>query len=164
MAPHQVIAVFIRLFAIWLAIYFARTAPALYREAVTADDSTMLAAIFVIAILIILFVLFLWFFPRTVARGLLDANSLAPAEPASPDTWFAVGCSLIGLWLLAPALASVIYNLSIFYMAQRDSSAPDTSDLHFAWVYYFAEIAIGVWLLLGARGARRLFWWARGVE
>jgi hypothetical protein len=28
-------------------------------------------------------------------------------------------------------------------------------------VYYVVQIALGVWLLMGARGARRLFWWAR---
>jgi hypothetical protein len=48
-------------------------------------------------------------------------------------------------------------------MAQRNP-AIDTTDMRFAWVYYLAEIAIGIWLLLGARGARRLFWWARKAE
>ena len=163
MSPHQVIAVFVRLFAIWLAIYFARTVPALYREVMRVDDSTTLVVILAISIFSIFFVIFLWLFPRSVARGLLDSNSLAPVETASPDTWFAVGCALIGLWLIVPALSSLIYNLWVFYMAQRNP-ALDASDYHYGWVYYFIEIALGVWLLLGAKGARRVFWWARRVE
>jgi hypothetical protein len=164
MSPHQAIAVAVRLFAIWLAIYAARTAPSFYRESVRTDDPNAGIAVLVVAALVIVFVLFLWFFPRTVARGLLDTSSLVSAsEPASPDTWFAVGCALIGLWLIVPALASVIYRLSLLFMAQRNLEV-DTSDMSFAWVYYIVQFALGVWLLLGARGARRLFWWARNAR
>jgi hypothetical protein len=77
--------------------------------------------------------------------------------------WFAVGCALIGLWLIVPALASIIYHLSVLFMAQRNPEI-DTSNMGFTWVYYVAEIAMGVWLLLGARSARRLFWWARNAR
>jgi hypothetical protein len=163
MSPHQTIAVAVRLFAIWLAIYAGRMVPAFYREVSGTDDTGASVAIIVIAVFVLLFVLLLWFFPRTVARGLLDAKSLVPVEPASADTWFAVGCALIGLWLLIPALASVIYNLSVIYLAQRDS-AIDMTSLRFPWTYYLVEIAFGVWLLLGARGIRRLFWWARNAR
>ncbi len=163
MSPHQTIAVAVRLFAIWLVIYFARSAPSFFRESLRTDDTAASVTVIVISVLAVLLALFLWFFPRTVARGLLDVKSLTPTQPASPDTWFAVGCSLIGMWLIVPALASVIYYLSALFMAQR-SPAFDTTDMHFAWVYYLTEIAIGIWLLLGARGARRLFWWARSAE
>lgn len=163
MSPHQTLAVAVRLFAIWLAIYFARTAPAFYRETLRVDDSAGSVGVILVSTLMVVVVLFLWFFPRTVAKGLLDAKSLPAAEPASPDTWFAVGCALIGIWLIVPALASVIYRLSVLYLAQRDTSL-DVSEWRFTWIYYFSEIAIGVWLLLGARGARKLFWWARNAE
>ena len=160
MSAHQTIAVAVRLFAIWLAIYFGRMVPSFYRETLSADDSAAGFAAIVIALLAVVLILFLWFFPRTVARGLLDAKNLSPADAGTPDTWLAVGCALIGIWLIVPALARIIYNLSVVYMAQRNS-AVDTSDLHFAWTYYLVEIAFGAWLVLGARGARRLFWWAR---
>ena len=163
MSPHQTIAVVVRLFAIWLVIYVARTAPAFYREAVRLDDPNASVVAIAIAVLVTLFVLFLWFFPRTVARNLLDPKSLTTTEPVSPDTWLAVGCALIGIWLIVPALASCIYHLSVLYLAQRDPTL-DTSNMSFTWIYYSAEIVLGVWLLLGARGARKLFWWARNRE
>ena len=163
MTPHQTIAVLVRLFAIWLAIYFARLLPSFHREMVETDDPNAMLAAVVIAVLVVLVVLFLWFFPRTIAWTLLDSKSLAPAEPSSPDTWLAVGCALIGLWLIIPALARLIYNLSMLYLAQRTPNV-DTSNLSFTWIYYVVEIAFGVWLVLGARGARKLFWWARNAE
>jgi len=163
MSPHQTIAVAVRLFAVWLAIYAARSAPSFYRESVRTDDPNAGIVIILVLALVAVLVFFLWFFPRTVARNLLDTKSLTPSEPASPDTWFAVGCALLGLWLMVPALASLIYHLSVLFMAQRNPEI-DTSNMGFAWVYYVTEIAIGVWLLLGARSARRLFWWARNAR
>ena len=163
MSPHQTIAVAIRLFAVWLAIYAGRTAPSFYRELVRMNDSAGSAIVIGISLLIVIFILYLWFFPKTVARGLLDSNSAAPVEAASPDTWFAVGCALLGLWLIVPALANLIYDLFTLYWAQRNPGV-DTSDLRPAWIYYLAEIGFGIWLLLGARGARRIFWWARNRE
>ena len=160
MSPHQTIAVAVRLFAIWLAIYFARMVPRFYRETLKADDAAGGVGVVVIAAFVVVVVLVLWFFPRTVAKGLLDAKDLTTSETASPDTWFAVGCALIGIWLIVPALASVIYDLLVLYLAQRNSTL-DTGNLTLGVIYHFVEIAIGFWLLLGARGARKLFWWAR---
>jgi len=113
-----------------------------------------------IAALTIAVILVLWFFPQTIAGALLDASRPIAAEPPSPDIWFAMGCALIGLWLIVPALSSLLYNLSILYLSQRMPDV-DTSNLSYRLIYYVIELAFGVWLLLGARGARRLFWWAR---
>ena len=60
-----------------------RTAPPFYRELTRLNDSVGGAVVIGISILIVLFILYLWFFPRTVASGLLDSNSVAPAEAAS---------------------------------------------------------------------------------
>jgi hypothetical protein len=164
MSPHQTIAVAVRLFALWVLIYVGRMLPSLYHEATNADDSSnMLLAIAVGSIAVLFFVLYLWFFPRTVARGLLDVRTMAAEDKGTPDTWFAVGCSLLGLWLIVPALSSVGYNLLVLYAAQRNP-ALNASEMRFGWSYYCIEIVLGVWLLLGARGARRLFWWARDRE
>jgi hypothetical protein len=162
MSPHQVIAVGARLFAIWLAIYVARSVPTFFREAAKADATTFTAVVVFSTLLMVLVILGLWLFPKTVARGLLSTEEVITNVRPTPDMWFAVGCALIGLWLIVPAVTSIIYNLSVLFAAQRDPTI-DATDFHMSWAYYVAEIAFGVWLLLGARGARRLFWWARGV-
>ena len=165
MSPHQTLAVVVRLFAIWLAVYVARSAPFYFREAARSDDAYAGAVIVAIAIVMAAFLLFLWFFPRTVARGLLASESAGPAAPATVDTWFAVGCALIGLWLIVPAATSLLYKFFVAYMAQR-SNDYDAWMLQFGWVYYAIQLAFGFWLLLGAKGVRTLFWWARsrGIE
>jgi len=164
LTPHQTIAVLVRLFAIWLAIYFGRMLPAFYKQMVNTDDSNATIIAVVIGVFTVVALLILWFFPRTIAGALLDSKRpLVVAESASPDIWLAVGCALIGLWLIIPAASSLLYNLSILYLAQRTPGL-DVSDLRYYWIYYVIEIAFGVWLLLGARGARRLFWWARRAE
>lgn len=157
MTPHQTIAVVVRLFAIWLAVYAARMIPAFYRELGGTEDATARLVAIVVAILIALGILFLWMFPRSIARVLLDSSPLTPTEPVSADTWLAIGCALLGVWLIVPALASIVYNLTALYLAQRDPRM-DTSGMRPAWIYYAVELGFGIWLLLGARGLRKAFW------
>jgi len=137
--------------------------PAFYKQMINTDDSNATIIAVVIGVFTVVALLILWFFPRTIAGALLDSKRPLVAESASPDIWLAVGCALIGLWLIIPAASSLLYNLSILYLAQRTPGL-DVSDLRYYWIYYVIEIAFGVWLLLGARGARRLFWWARRAE
>ncbi len=162
MTPHQTLAVAVRLFAIWLAVYTMRTLPVMYMEGAGAGNAVYNFVSVGLAILMVLLVLFLWFFPKSVARNLLATETVSTRESSSPDTWLAVGCALLGLWLLVPAITGCIYNLSVLYRVHQ-YPAIETMDLHISWIYHIAEIAFGIWLLLGARGARKLFWWARGA-
>lgn len=163
MSPQQTIAVLVRLFAIWLGIYFVRMLPAFYDQMLETGDSNATVIAAVVAVLIAVALLLLWFFPRTIGGALLGSAPPLSTESASPDTWFAIGCALIGLWLLIPGLTRLLYNLSLLYLAQRTPNL-DVPNITFAWIYYVIEIAFGVWLLLGAKGARKLFWWARRAE
>src|SRR5207248_4142271 len=91
MSPHQTLAVAVRLFAIWLAIYVVRMAPWVYRETLKADDIVASTIVIFLVAAALLFIFLLWFFPRSIARGLLDAKNLSSAEPPSADLWFALG-------------------------------------------------------------------------
>jgi hypothetical protein len=163
LSPQQTIAVVVRLFAIWLAIYFARMLPAFYSQMALLEDTNATVIAVAITALITAFILLIWFFPHTIARALLGSSAPMATESASPDTWFAVGCALIGLWLIMPALSSLLYQLSILYLSQRMANV-DMSNIRYTWIYYVIEVAFGVWLLLCARGARKLFWWARNAR
>jgi hypothetical protein len=163
MSPLQIAALGIRLFAIWLAIYCARWAPYLYGVARDSDEIgiTILSAL--AALLSVAAVLLLWFFPRSVARAILPASGPPPATAPSADTWLAIGCTQLGLWVLSEAVPATIRSVYVFAYTKRGNIAlPDAWSGGF--VYALVQSAIGAWLVLGATGLRKLLRWARGRQ
>jgi hypothetical protein len=73
--------------------------------------------------------------------------------------WLSVGCALIGLWVLTSALPALVRNLIVLYLS-RDTY-DDVPNVNIWRIYYLVEIAIGLWLILGAKGFRKLYWWAQ---
>ncbi len=162
MSPIQMVALGVRLFAVWLGLYFAHTIPSLYLETQKLDDPIASAIVIVVALVILAVVLLLWFFPRTVARTLLPSTSQPSVEQVSPDTWLALGCCLLGLWLLAEMFPGLVRFIFVWYYSQRTNLDMPGNAMSGS-VYYIAEAAVGIWLLLGASGARKLFWWVRNA-
>lgn len=161
MSPHQTLTVAIRLFAIWLAIYWASFIPWFYSEGYRGDDSAALAMALVSSVLAILCLVVLWFFPRMIARGLLPLSNAEPAPAASPDTWFSVGSGLLGLFVLTNAVPALVRNLAVMFLTR--SGDIDTSNLKYGLLYYFTELILAVWLILGAKGIKNLIAWARNA-
>lgn len=159
MTPHQTLAVAVRLFAVWLAVIAVRELVGGYIAGRERNDAYLLPIVAAVAVVAAVFVVVLWFFPRTIARGLLPPGPDAPAKPSAPEVWFAVGCSLLGLWLAASAIPGVLRNLGIMYLYKSESIDP--SGLVSGLIYLFAQIGVGVLLIVGANGIRRLVWWAR---
>jgi hypothetical protein len=159
MSPHQTIAVAVRLFAVWLAAYALQTASATFLDARVATKGLVVAGI--IGILTLLVALLLWFFPLTTAKKLLPgpAANFAPGE--TPDTWLAMGCALIGLWLLASAIPHVVRDA--LYLYSSNSSYDDSVEFKHWLAYRFVEIVVAVWLIVGTRGFVKVFWWARSA-
>jgi hypothetical protein len=162
MSPLQMLALGVRLFAVWLGLYFARTTPALYLETQKLDDPIASGIAIAVALVVLAVVLLLWFFPRTVARGLLPSTTQPTVERVSPDTWLALGCCLLGLWLLAEMFPGLVRFIFVWYYSQR-TKLEMADNFVSGSVYYMAQAAVGIWLLLGARGARKLFWWVRNA-
>ena len=126
------------------------------RDRVDAYSNTIAATISTLAVLV---VIWLWFFPRTIARGLLPLSSDAPARPSAPDTWIAVGSSLIGLWLFASAVPALTRNALVVYLFRSESM--DMSGLRSGLLYYSIQLALGLALIFGANGVKRIIVWAR---
>jgi hypothetical protein len=102
----------------------------------------------------------LWVFPRTIAGKLLPPPDSQPQPPATPDLWLSMGCTLIGLWTLTTTIPRLVYEL----LAWNAMSYTDDRVQLRHWVfYYLMELVIALWLLLGAKGVRKLFWWAQNV-
>ena len=131
MSPHQAVAVAVRIFAAWLGITVLRDLAsfAFLRQ---SDIPGYGFAVIVVALAALL-VAALWFFPGTIAGKLLSPDNARPEAAASPDLWLAIGCALLGLWMLTSALPTLIFDtyalLRFNYGDERGnvSSAPAMS-------------------------------------
>jgi hypothetical protein len=158
MTPHQTIAVALRLVAVWLGIGVLRSLPSFYITGST-DAPGRAYALLLTALTAVLAVV-VWCFPFSIAQKLLQREAADVPAAASPDTWFAMGCALIGLWILSTAIPKLIYD---FLVLNYSSGTEDTSQ-YWRWVIYnLLEVGVAMWLVFGARGFRKLFWWAQNV-
>src|SRR4051812_19232530 len=158
MTPHQTLAVAVRLFAIWLALYVARDLIGFYVYGQQKGDTAVGSVAFTLEILTIVVVVLLWFFPRTIARRLLSSTGDTETEHAAPHTWFGVGAALIGLWLIASALPGLLYNLLTMYLFRSEIAG---QSVLLPQIGYLLQILVGGALIFGMNALGRFFRWAR---
>jgi multisubunit Na+/H+ antiporter MnhB subunit len=156
--PHQIVAVALRLFAVWLGLQALTTVPSFFTlngfHSPNYGWVTFMLAITAVVIFA------LWVFPLTIAGKLIPRPERQAQPSATPDVWLAIGCTLLGLWTLTTAIPRLVYD----YVAWNAmSSYDDRSQLQHWVVYHLVELAIAVWLILGAKGVRKVFWWAQNV-
>jgi hypothetical protein len=161
MTPHQALALAVRLFAVWYALVITREFVAFFASWRPQDDPQTVALVIGASVFSALILAVLWFFPRSIARGLLPLSSDAPAQPSSQEAWFTLGTTLLGLWIVASAIPAILRNLTVMYLFQ--SERMDMSGLRSGLLYYGIELLIGLCLVFGAAGIRRFIWWARNV-
>ena len=156
MSPHQIVGVAVRLFAVWLAATSVVSAPTVYAQLLEFEfASTSSWAIVSFMVLVGLGIaFFLWRFPLTIAGKLLTPSAKQPEETASPDLWLALGCAILGLWLITSHVPNLITVLTFGGFAEWSAAV---------WLPDLIGIALGLWLVLGAKGFRGLFWWARNA-
>ncbi len=165
MSPHQILAVTVRLAAIWLFLYAISTMTGSYVEAhkYSAPDSLLPILIGFGAIVLICGLL--WYFPLSVAKKILPSSATDGSEPAVFDSWFSVGCSLIGLWVLAKAIPALISYTLGNYLGQK--LWPDSFVVNPDWVLLVSfnvfQLFVGLWLFLGGKGLKKIVHWARNA-
>lgn len=160
MSPHQIVAVAVRLFALWAIVYLVRAVPGYFVHLKRFDDPVTQAVILAGGIALVVLVLVLWFFSRTAAKILLPGDATPPTSPASAEVWFAIGCSLLGLWILTQAVPGLLRYFIVLIWSQRSGIAMG-NEWHEDAIYDVLQSLIGFWLLLGTKGLRRLVLWAR---
>ena len=101
----------------------------------------------------------LWLFPRTIAGALLSKPIAQAESAASPDPWLAMGCALMGLWMLSSSFPAFVRDAVILYEANAEHE--EVGSVKYWLLYNAVEVAIAVWLVLGAKGFRQVFWWGR---
>jgi hypothetical protein len=166
MSPQEIVAVGARLLAAWLVAHLPGQVNQFYWFIVTGvDASSASLVVFTACALVVevLLILALWFFPLTIARKLLRASSAEPPTPLSPDIWLGMGCALIGLWLLTSSVPALLLNAYVLVGGSKDATTSLRHNVVHNVFYNSAEVAIALWLILGARGFRELFWWAQNA-
>lgn len=157
MSSKQLVALAVRMFAIFIAVWVMRhgfvVVPMLAGPDATRTD--LLAVFLTVSVPLVVAVL-LWVFPARVAGHLLPRTS----TPARPEPWTAAelqaaAFSVLGMWILARAVADlgywIVYLLLLPGSGAYRSSGLSPADLG-GLVSTALELVIGVWLLLGARG------------
>lgn len=160
MLPYQVVAVAVRLFAISLGLAALNALPIVsitqgYRPPGFAYSLFLIVLTAVVALL-------LWMFPSSVARKLLPKAPEPAAESTAADTWLAIGCAVIGLWLVSRALPGLLRDLYVLQVAD----SYDTHEVKSWALFNFIQLVIAGWLAFGGIGFRKLFWTTRngGVQ
>ena len=111
MSPHQITAVAVRLLAIWLFALIAMNVPYYFLNTPLQGESDSILVFVVGAALVALLALALWKFPLIVSRKLLSSNTQEPETQQQPDMWLAMGCALMGLWMLASTIPAFVQSL-----------------------------------------------------
>jgi hypothetical protein len=165
MTPHQTLAVTVRLFTLWL---FFITVPNLIGtyEKITYDrDSGLLHQPLLWALGIILLIcLLLWFFPLVIAKRLLPISTTFYPQAPEFESWFSVGCSLIGVWLLVTALPSLLGYISAIYIGQSSFSEVfkgPINGISYHILMNIIQLIMGIWLFIGGKGLKKILNWAR---
>jgi len=159
MTPHQTLAVAVRLFAILLALVATRELAWFYLDGRERADADVTLLSILSAAIAVAIVALLWIFPKRIASGLLPLPDDMPANPSAPNDWFAVGSSLIGLWLIADAVPALMQNLIVLYTIQFESF--DTSGLKRGLLYHGGQFGLGAVLIVGANGIHKFILWVQ---
>jgi len=162
--PHQALALGVRLFVVWCALAIVREVFAFMTSWRPQADSNALAFLMGGSVLSAIVLLILWFFPKSIARGLLPYSTDAPTQTMSYQMWFTLGTALLGLWFVASAITPILRNLSVMYLFRPELINPeDLRSLRSGLLYYGVEIVLGLCLLFGATGIAKLVWRIRNA-
>ena len=165
MSPHQTLAVSIRLFSIWLFLYAISTMTGSYVQAHKYSAPDSLIPLFFGVGVVILICGLLWFFPLFVARRIFPIAPSPIVQTPAFESWFSVGCSLIGVLVLAKAIPALISYVLGNYFGQK--FFPESFVVNPDWVLMVSfnvfQLAIGIWLFLGGKGLKKILNWARNA-
>ena len=159
MTPHQALALGVRLFAVWYALVIVREVVGFFAMPHPLDDLNALVVVIAGSAVVCVVLLFLWFFPTSIARRLLPHSSDAPVQASSYGRWFALGTALLGLWFAASSIGPILRNLSVMYFFHPALADADIlSSLRAGLFTYVVEFVLGLCLLFGASGISKLVW------
>lgn len=129
MTAQQLVGLAVRLFAVWLGLssitYFTAISQAL--SASPGDNGAAHSTALAIGGAYVAGAVLLWFFPMLVAHKLLPRTQHTDRLAFQGHELARVGCSLLGLWLLAKALPSLAWFLLRTVIVTKGGSSSFTA-------------------------------------
>ncbi|MFT3667953.1 MAG: hypothetical protein QM795_05070 [Pseudoxanthomonas sp.] len=162
LSREDLVAVAVRLFSVFLFLGVIKQVPGVVQFFVADEQGRAWAIFNALALLSgALICVLLWFFPLSIARRLLPVMREPRVEPPMDASLaLSVGLTLIGIWVLAYGFVDAIYWLTLLIRTRQVQA------VYFEWSHEqvasvfatLAELAIGLWLVFGNAGIRRLIY------
>ena len=164
MSREDVIAVAIRLFAIYIAFSILKTVPGAV-QLLSADGGGAAAGLYAVVLAVgAALCILLWFFPLSIAKRLLPVMREARSEQAiGAPLALSLGLTLIGAWLLATSLVDASYWIAMLIRSRGVTAA---TGVPVEWSHEqiadmlatLVQIFLSLWLVLGSSGLQRLIY------
>jgi len=161
MNPNQLIALAVKLFAIWLFLYTIRQLVTITYVFQTSGFDLPQLMFVLFCILMLTITVFMWFFPFSVSKKL----STFPAEFVEEQAWtsdevYGVGFVLIGILLLFFAFSDAVYWVYhvIWFYDQGGSSQGLGLEAKSAIFATLMELVFAIGLILGSKGLTKLIY------
>jgi hypothetical protein len=163
--PQQIAGLFVRLFAVWLALtgvrYFGYDFAGFYQTATDqrVSNSLMFTAYAIFAACIVVS-LFLWFFPMFVAHKLIPRTQFNNVLRIETQEVAGVACVVLGLYIFAvwaiPSLLHTIF-VAIYIKSQSQPLASLGHDYYYSIFQGVLELGVAIVLTFKARQIAAFF-------
>ena len=160
MNREDIVAVAAKLFSIYLfilAVQFVASSISLnYQEA----GMVPVVLIIVVAVVVCAISAYLWFFPLTVARGLLPVmKERDTSQPLNLPIALGLGLTLLGVWLFSRALSDLVFYAVLWARARGENVGvlQVTPDQYASLASAVVRFALSLFLMFGSAGLRRAF-------
>ena len=165
MSPNQSLVVVVRLFALWLIGYYITTAPWFYVQAKKFSPNSAVVYSLGAAVAVLALSAILWYSASWLAQRLISGPSQAAERSAAFDSWFSVGCALIGLWVLAKAIPALLHYFIANFMGAGmfPNSYIVTPEWHLTAIFNTIQLFFGLALFLGGKGLNKVVLWVRNA-
>jgi len=146
MTPQQIVALGIRILAIFLAAYGLEYVFSVPASMNAANKTDLLHIAYSIGVPILIVAALLWFFPMAIAHRILPRTRFENHLKLQPLEAARVGCALIGLWLFTKVALSVPWSLLVAIATEGQSIFRSLDSIDF--VFDAAETALALILIL----------------
>ena len=165
MSPNQSLVVVVRLFALWLIGYYITAAPLLYVQTKKFSPDSAVLYTLSAAVIILALSAALWYFASWIAGRLIADSSKAATQSGAFDSWFSVGCALIGLWVLAKAIPALLHYFVANFMGSNmfPNTYMVTPEWHLTAIFNTIQLFFGLALFLGGKSLNKIVLWVRNA-